>query len=152
MTLAEQLLRGDLPATVTLLEFVHPDLVEPFRLANDVEDFVSNGYTYHRARFVARKPSEQEGQQPSASIAFDRIDALVDVIDQTNGADGATVNLLEVARSEPDDVKFAFRGLEVVGIQATAREIVFRLGLPNTLNRPAVRQRFEPATAPGLFF
>ena len=151
-TLAEQLLNDDLPASLTLLEFEHPDLADPLRLVNDTQDLVSNGNTYQRLRFAARKPSQQEGQQPTAVIDIGRVDTLVDIIDRTNGAEGATANLLEIARAEPDDIKFEFRGLQVVGIQATSERISIRLGLPNTLNRPAVTKRFEPSTAPGLFF
>lgn len=151
-TLAEQLLNDDLPASLVLLEFHHPDLVSPLRLVNDTQDIVSNGNTYQRLRFSARRPSQQEGQQPTAIVDIGRVDTLVDVIDRTNGAEGATVRLMEVSRAEPDDIKFEFGGLQVVGISATHERISLRLGLPNTLNRPAVTQRFEPKTSPGLFF
>ena len=151
-TLAEQLLNDDLPASLTLLEFHHPDLVNPLRIVNDTEDIVSDGNTYQRLRFAARRPSQQEGQQPSAVIEIGRVDTLVDIIDRTNGAEGATVRLLEVSRAEPDDIKFEFGGLQVISIRATHERISITLGLPNTLNRPAVTQRFEPLSAPGLFF
>ena len=151
-TLAEQLLNDDLPASLTLLEFHHPDLSSPLRLVNDTQDLVSNGNTYLRLRFSARRPSQQEGQQPSAVIDLARIDTVVDIIDRTNGAENATVRLLEVSRAEPDEVKFEFGGLQVIAISATHERISITLGLPNTLNRPAVMQRFEPTTAPGLFF
>ena len=151
-TLAEQLLNDDLPAPLTLLEFYHPDLVSPLRLVNDTENIISNGNTYQRLRFSARRPNQQEGQQPSAVIDVGRIDTLVDIIDRTNGAAGATVKLMEVSRAEPDEVKLELGNLQVVDIKVTNERISLTLGMPNTLNRPAVTQRFEPNTAPGLFF
>lgn len=136
---------------VLLLRINSPDLAEPIRVVQDSQDLVSNGETFIAMPFIAFRPSQPESGQPVAKLAMDNVGReLVSWIDSANGGEGATVDILEVRRSDPDTVEYSV-SLDLSNVSMNTFQVTGQLSFDDLLNRPAVLWKFTPDRAPGLY-
>lgn len=133
------------------LEIQHADLPEPVRVVNDNADLVSNGHTFIAAPFRFVLPDDQESQAPKASLAVSNVGKpLMQWIEASNGAKGATVRIMQIMRSRPDVIEYETT-MGLANITADVREVSGALGYDNLLARPSVSLRYAPDTHPGVF-
>jgi len=138
-------------APLILLEINHPDLTTPIRVVNDRQDLVSNGNTFIAMAFRAALPSEPEKGLPKARLAMDNVGKeLVTWIDGSNGGEGATVRMMQVLRSNPDNLEVDIT-MDLSDVTMDSLEVTATLGFEDLLNRPAVMLSYRPDKAPGVF-
>jgi hypothetical protein len=138
-------------APLILLEIAHPTLATPIRVVNDTQDLVSNGNLYVGVAFAIWLPDDIEGQMPRARLAIDNVGReLVEPIENSGGAQGATVRVMQVLRSQPDVIEWEAT-LDMRNVEMTQAQITGELGYEDILNRPAIAMRYDPASSPGLF-
>lgn len=134
-----------------LLEINHPQLSTPVRVVNDKQDLVSNGDTYTALAFRGRFPGDTESGQPRAQLAIDNVGKdLVQWLEASAGGKGATVRIMQVMRSAPDNIEHAVT-LDLSNTQVTPVEVSGTLGYEDLLNRTAVPYTYSPKHSPGLY-
>src|SRR5690606_14932886 len=85
---------------LTLLEIRHPDLAEPVRLVNDVENITINdpdlgSLVYIACPFRLVKPDDVDQQLPRATLEVDNIGReLTQWLEASNGGKGARCRLM----------------------------------------------------------
>jgi len=134
-----------------LLEIDHPTFGAPVRVVNDTQDVVSNGDTFAACAFYCQWPDDADGRMPRARLVLDNVGReLAQLLEDSNGGEGATMRFVEVLRSAPDTIEreatLELKNVEIVNMQVTGE-----LGYEDILNRPAVAISYRPDVAPGLF-
>ena len=150
----DQASRAGTPEAVALtaLEIAHPDVPAPIRVVNDTQSHSIDRHEFVAARFSARLADDADGQAPQAELVIDNVGkALTRWVELSDGGNGATVKLMQVA--EDDDCLKAQWSVEldVVGMRITTNSVTARLGFDPMLHRPAVQIRHDPTHSPGLF-
>ncbi|MGV0982337.1 MAG: DUF1833 family protein [Polynucleobacter sp.] len=141
--------------TEPLLELV--ELAMPFypesnkvRLVNDSDDFVIGGVRYVSAAFRLRMPDDVERQNPAGDLRLAiQSRELVKFVENTNGAQGATIRLLLARRSTPT-IEFEI-AMEFTSITIGPGIVTGSIGFTNLNNRASLNQRYDSDTARGLF-
>ena len=140
---------------LTALEIAHPDVAAPIRAVNDTHAHRIDGNQFVAARFSARLADDADGQVPQAELVIDNVgDVLTQWVELSDGGNGATVKLMQVAEVPVGDgdleVEWSVE-LDVVGMRVSAQSVTARLGFDPMLHRPAVQVRHDPDHSPGLF-
>lgn len=137
------------PPETLLCEISHPSASETVRLADGGGNFVFGGNTYLGTRFDARLVNDEEQQMPRAEFRFANIGrALSDWLNETGGGQGATITLRAVGASGAVVWEVT---LDVLGSILGDDGVRAQLGYDLLLGRPAVTERYDPETVPGLF-
>lgn len=136
---------------LVLLEITHPELVEPVRVVNDVENITVQGDEYIACPFDITLPDDVDQQTPKAKLSVDNIGRdLTQWLEYSRGGKGAKCRIMQVMRSDPDAIEYDMT-LDMSGMSIDNLTVSAELGFQNTLMLPAVAVRFDPFTAPGLF-
>lgn len=134
-----------------LLEIYHDDLPEPVRVVNDTQDVTSNGNTYIAMAFAITLPDQQEEGIPRATLTIDNVGKMItDVIEETNGASGASVRIMMVLRSNPNVIEYDIT-LSMVSVTITQKTVTANLGYEDIMNRKTFNVLYTPASHPGLY-
>lgn len=134
-----------------LLEISHPSLGAPIRVVNDAQNLNSNGQTFVALAFDIVLPDDAEGQLPSARLRLDNAGKdLVEPLEASGGAEGATVRVMQVLRSDPDTIEWETQ-LDLRGVEMSNLDVNADIGYEDILNRPAIALTYRPDVAPGLF-
>ena len=136
---------------IYLLEISHPALAVPVRICNDNEDIVSNGNIYRACPFNITFPNDSDSEVPRAQLELDNVGRqLVTWIEQTNGAEGTTVTMKLIQKSNPDliesDIELSFSSINV-----TPLKISGTVGYERLLNARSVNQTYNADDFKGLF-
>ena len=138
-------------APLILIEINHPQLVQPVRVVNDMQDVTSNGELYVGYPFNCVLPDDYENQLPKARIVIDNIGRdLMYWIETTGGGQGSTCTFKQILRSNPDLVEWEIT-MSLFNVQVTMQSVSAELGFENLFNKPAITRRYRPDTAPGIF-
>lgn len=138
-------------APLILIEINHDDLPQPVRVVNDMQDVTSNGNLYVGYPFNCKLPDDYENQLPKAQIIIDNVGReLMYWIDTTGGGQDSTCTFKQILRSNPDVVEWEIT-MSLFNIQVTMESVIAELGFENLFNKPAIRRRYRPDTAPGIF-
>lgn len=141
--------------TEPILELV--ELAVPFypgdnrvRLVNDTDDIVVNGTRYVSAAFHLRLPDDIDRQNPTGDLRLAIASReVVKLVENTNGAQGATIRLLLTRRSAPTieyDISMEFSQITIApGVVSGS------IGFTNLNARASLNQRYDSDTAKGLF-
>ncbi|MGV0954573.1 MAG: DUF1833 family protein [Fluviibacter sp.] len=141
--------------TEPILELV--ELAVPFypqanrvRLVNDSDDLIIAGQRYIAAAFQLRLPDDVEKQNPSGDLRLAIASReVIKLVENTNGAQGATIRLMLVRRSSPAiefDISMEFSQITIApGIVSGT------IGFTNLNSRASLNQRYDSDTAKGLF-
>lgn len=136
---------------LVLLEISHPDLDEPIRVVNDTQDVTVESNLYLACAFRLTLPDDIDGQVPRAQLEVDNIGReLTQWLEYSQGGKGAKCRILQILRSEPDVIEFDMT-LDLSGLSIDNLAVRGTLGFVNTLDQPAVKVRFDPISAPGVF-
>ena len=143
-------------SVVVLLEIDHELLVQPIRVANYSNDIVSNGDNYTALRFNFSLPSDLAQGLPTADLSIDNVqlppeeNSIAEWLDLSDGGAGATVRMMGVLPSDPDNLEFDIT-MNLANLSVTPLEIRGTLNYEDILNRPAIFLKYRPDTAPGLW-
>lgn len=136
---------------LVLLEITHPELTVPIRVVNDSQNIVVEGDEFIACAFRITLPDDIDQQVPEARLEVDNIGReLTQWLEYSQGGKGAKCRIMQVLRSDPDTVEFDMT-LDLSGLSVDNFVVRGQLGFQDTLGQPAVKLRFDPNTAPGLW-
>lgn len=136
---------------LVLLEITHPELTAPIRVVNDSQNIVVEGNEFIACAFRITLPDDIDQQVPEARLEVDNIGReLTQWLEYSQGGKGAKCRIMQVLRSDPDTVEFDMT-LDLSGLSVDNFVVRGQLGFQDTLGQPAVKLRFDPNTAPGLW-
>lgn len=136
---------------LVLLEIAHPALAIPVRVVNDTQDITVGGELFQACPFSISLPDDVDQQLPQAKLEIDNIGReLTQWLEASGGGQGATCRIIQLLRSSSDIIEFDIT-MDLTGINVTQMTVSGQLGFVDTLNQPAVAERYDPLTAPGLF-
>lgn len=136
---------------LVLLEITHPEWTVPIRVVNDSQNIVVEGDEFIACAFRITLPDDIDQQVPEARLEVDNIGReLTQWLEYSQGGKGAKCRIMQVLRSDPDTVEFDMT-LDLSGLSVDNFVVRGQLGFQDTLGQPAVKLRFDPNTAPGLW-
>jgi hypothetical protein len=137
---------------ISLFEIEHAMLSTPIRLAENTEDVLSNGKLFMACAVRFTYPDDQEKSQPRASLAFDNISRHMSrILEQTNGAMGASLIVRQVMPSSPDIYERAQLRLKITSVSLSASTLSVELSYRETLNLASIPITYRNDVAPGIF-
>ena len=138
---------------LNLITVDHSNMPSPIRVVNNNESISYDGNTYLPFPFKISLASDTEEEVPKVNLKFDNIDRRL--IDDIRSITTAPDVDLEVVRVKPDGTIVSEIGpnsFKMNEVQYDVMEINANLGYESDyLNEPAVKDRFDPSVAPGLF-
>ena len=137
--------------SLILLQIDHDDLAAPIRVVNDRSDLTHQGNVYQRFAFKFSFPTDPENGLPEAQLEMDNVGR--EVMDWVEGADWnklTTVTITMVRRSDPDTKEYEVT-MNLSDIKANQFTVSGRLGFEELLGAPALRVKYTPQTAVGLY-
>lgn len=138
-------------APFILMEINHAELASPIRVVNDNQSITSNGNLYVGYPFNFVMPSDYENQLPKAKISIDNVGReLMQWIETSNGAGGATVKFSQIMRSRPNQIEWEI-SMSLFNVQVNQREISAELGFENLFAKPAISIQYRPENSAPLF-
>lgn len=127
-------------------------LADPIRLVADNQDLLHLGENYVACTLTVEWPDEQERGQPTAQLRIDVTGTNVSrMLDQTRGAYGARVAFWRVLRSNPNVPEGGVFALSVRAATLAPGAVVFKLGFPDTQDKPSVQVIYNATNYPGLY-
>ena len=135
---------------VNALELTHAT-ANPVRLVDATENRTVAGDTYHAERFDVVWADHRAGQAPRARVVVDNVGRTLSTwIRRTNGGLKGQARLIQLIDGVEDRVAWEVT-MEIDGLAEAGDSVSMTLGFDALLSRPAVRLRYDPETAPGLF-
>lgn len=152
---------------VVALEIHHEDLEVPVRVVNDSQNLevVINGddgpetIEFIACPFDISLPDDVDQQMPRATLTVDNIGReLTQWLEYSRGGKGAKVRILQATRSDVGSIESPINNpwefdmlLDMSGIKVDNLTVSAVLGFQEGFNQPAVKVRYDPKTAPGLW-
>lgn len=136
---------------VELLEVTNPSFSEPMRIANDVQDWVSQGQTYIGIRFGFTLPDDVSGQAPRMRLAMDNVGrGISDELERLVPGSITMAKLIIVACDTPDVHEHTF-WLPVTQVSISGASAQATCSVDALMRRAACKQIANPFTLPGIF-
>lgn len=149
--LHRQLQRVDDPHGVVMLLRIDEGLGEVVRIASDTRDWVSNGEAFIGIPMDIQPPQDVSGENSRAQISIGNPGReLVGELEKMAPGQALEVTLMLISRARPDVIEWEY----VAGASvATANPISVSLTIGNDhlFRGRAVKLRYDPETAPGIF-
>lgn len=147
----EQLQRvNDPDGLLVLLMLEHPSM-ETARVVNDTRDWVIDGVSWIGLPFRFKLPNSVQGEAPRAQLEIDNVGrALIQDLERLPPGGALQATVYVVSRASPTVVDYMFTA-PLSGVSATVATVTGVVGNDDALRAPAVKMRFDPTTAPGLF-
>ncbi|MFN6994405.1 MAG: DUF1833 family protein [Aquincola tertiaricarbonis] len=147
----EQLQRvNDPDGLLVLLMLEHPSM-ETARVVNDTRDWVIDGTSWIGLPFRFKLPNSVQGEAPRAQLEIDNVGrALIQDLERLPPGGALQATVYVVSRASPTVVDYMFTA-PLSGVSATVATVTGVVGNDDALRAPAVKMRFDPTTAPGLF-
>ena len=134
-----------------LLVIEHASWAGPVRVVNDTRTWDIGGYTYVALPFRLKLPNQAQGESPRARLQIDNVGReLTASIEALPVGASLMATVRVVSRATPDVTDYEFIA-QLSGISITPTVVSCVMGPDDTLRQSAVRVRFDPANAPGLF-
>ncbi len=134
-----------------LLEIAHPSFSETIRIVNDTRNLTALGHDWIALPFYVTLPSDKPKETPRARLQMDNVgrDFSSELEALPPGASlKATIRM--VHRTTPNTVDYQFAA-PMSGVKIDGPSVSATVGRDDLMRLPAVRLRFDPATAPSLF-
>lgn len=142
---------SDKDGLVALLEISNRSFSETMRVVNDVEDFVSNGYTYIGVPFSYRRPDDSQGEHPTMSLTIDNVGtAITEELEALLPNDDTYARLIFVSRKSPNKQEHNF-WLPVTSISVTQTTATATASVLQRMQQKACKLVANPFTVPGIF-
>lgn len=147
---------------ITLITISHPDWAEPLRYASRALERIISGNTvlpivtsneeiYTHAVMSALLPDDEDGDGPTMPIVLDNIGFDAGALIEEDLRD-ATVDIVVVSKSDPDEILDAAYGFKVVDGDCVNEALTLNVALdPQDPTEPACAYRMTKDVLPGLF-
>ncbi len=142
---------ADAHGFLELLFIEHASWVAPVRVVNDTRDWTIDGNTWIGLPFKVKLPGQAQGENPRAQLQMDNVGReLTAALEALPVGSTLLATLRVVSRATPSVIDFEFVAL-LGGINVSATTVSCTMGPDDTLRQSAVRVRYDPSNAPGLF-
>ncbi len=134
-----------------LLIIEHATWASPVRIVNDSRDWIIGGNTFVGLPVRIKLPSNTQGENPRARLQMDNVGRdLTSALEALPVGSTLLATLQLVSRATPTVVDYEFVA-QLSGISVTPTVVSCTMGPDDTMRQSAVRVRFDPQNAPGLF-
>lgn len=141
----------DAAGTLMLLEVSAPSFAETLRIANDTQDWTSNGLLFVGVQFGFKMPDDVSGQAQRAQLVLSNVgSAITEDLERLAPGELVMCRLIITDRADPNFVwQESFLPMMTVSVNSqTARA---SCGVDFYTRQQAVRLRFNPHVSPGIF-
>ena len=146
-----QLQRVDDGDGVLILLIIEEGLSDVVRIVNDTRNWVSQGETYVGIPMEVTLPQDVDGERSSGELSIGNPGRdLVGEFEALPPGKALEITLRLVSRADPDTVEWEYVAGATMAT-ATSVSVSLSLGNDNLFRGPAVRLRYDPDTAPGIF-
>lgn len=136
---------------VDLLEITNPSFSGPMRIANDVQDWDSQGQGYIGLPFGFTLPEDVSGSAPRLKLAMDNVGrGLTDELERLQPGTITMAKLIIVARDTPDVHEHVF-WLPLTQVTVTSTTAQATASVDELMRQAACKQIANPFTLPGIF-
>lgn len=136
---------------VELLEITNPSFTEPMRIANDVQDVVSQGVSYIGIPFGFTLPEDVSGSAPRMRLAMDNVGrGISDELERLQPGSVTMARLIIVARDTPNVHEHVF-WLPLTQVSISGATAQATASVDELMRQAACKQIANPFTLPGLF-
>lgn len=134
-----------------LLLIDHASFSSPVRIVNDARDWTIGGVVFVGLPFAVKLPTQAQQETPRAQLRIDNVGrSLTAAIEGLPVGASMLATLRVVSRATPTVTDYEFVA-QLSGISITPTLVTASMGPDDTMRQSAVRVRFDPANAPGLF-
>jgi len=141
----------DTVGTLMLLEVSARSFPEVLRIVNDTRDWISNGVTYTGVQFGFKLPDDVSGQAPRAQLVLSNVGrAITEDLERLGPGELVTARLMITDRADPDVIE-QDHYLPMTSVSVNPQTATSACGVDFLTRQQAVRVRFNPHSAPGLF-
>ena len=141
----------DTQSELLLLEISAPSIPDTLRIVNDTRDWTSNGLTYLACPFGFKLPDDTAGQTPRAQLVIDNVGlGMTQDLESLQPNEMVMCVLRLTDRANPNVYERTYR-LPMTMASASTGQVTAQLGTDFMMRQQAVRLRYNPFTAPGLF-
>jgi hypothetical protein len=152
MTLTERRQRvTDTVGELVLLEISAPSITTALRIANDTEDWMSNGNLYIGFPFGFKLPDQTADNAPSLTLQISNVGrGMSEDLERLMPGEILTATLLIADRLNPDVIVHRLP-VPIYNVTITNETATATAGVDHIMRQQAVKRRFDEVTAPGLF-
>lgn len=141
----------DTSGVLVLLEISHPSFSQTLCLANDTQDWTSQGVLYTGYPFELQLPNDSQGETPQAQLVIDNLGGeMLDELEAMPPGQPVMAKIIVTDRSTPDVHEITITE-PVNTVAADAATVTCTVGLDYLMRRSAVLLRHDPSTSPGIF-
>lgn len=136
---------------VELLEITNPSFTEPMRIANDVQDWVSQGQSYIGIPFGFTLPEDVSGSAPRMRLAMDNVGrGISDELERLQPGSVTMARLIVVAKDTPDVHEHVY-WLPLTQVSISGATAQATASVDELMRQAATKQISNPFTLPGIF-
>ncbi|MDY4296837.1 MULTISPECIES: DUF1833 family protein [unclassified Xanthomonas] len=136
---------------LVLMELSAPSFAATLRLANDAQDWMSNGVEYIGFPFGFKPPDDASGQSPRAQLTIDNVGrGLTEDLERLQPNETVMAKILITDRAAPSVIERVFF-LPLTSVRVTGQSATAQAGVDYIMRQQAVKRRATPFTAPGIF-
>jgi hypothetical protein len=152
MTFTERRQRvTDSAGTLVLLELSAPSFAAVVRLVNDTRNWESGGQTYVGFPFRFKLPDDIAGAAPRAVLEIDNIGREITAdLETLQPGEVVTATIRITDREDPEDIHQTMV-IPMTGVVVNQAVVIAQLGVDYLMRQQAVRIRYTPHVAPGIF-
>jgi len=141
----------DTTGTLLFLEISAPSFAETLRIVNDTQNWTSNGIEYIGVPFGFKLPDDVAGQTPRAVLTMDNVGrGITDDLESLQPYDLVQAKLMLSDRADPNVIERTYL-LPMTSVSVNTKSATAQCGYDAVMRQQAVRVRYNPFTAPGLF-
>lgn len=136
---------------IELLEITNPSFSGPMRIANDVQDWASQGQSYIGIPFGFTLPEDVSGSAPRMKLAMDNVGrGITDELERLQPGTVTMARLIVAARDTPDVHEHVF-WLPLTQVSVTSTSAQATASVDELMRQAACKQMANPFTLPGIF-
>lgn len=152
MTFTERRQRvTDKQRPLLFLEISTPSMPEKLRIVNDTQNWTSQGVEYIGFPFGFKLPDDVSGQASRAQLVVDNVGrSLTEDLEAISPNELMIAKLMVSDRANPDLHEKTYF-LPMMRASVTPAQVTAQLGVDFMTRQQAVKLRFNPFLAPGLF-
>lgn len=142
---------SDSNGLLELLTLEGDSLSAPIYIVNDTRSWTIGGITYTAFPFRIKLPGQAQKENPRATLVLDNVGReLTDELEALSPGDTLVATCRLVNRATPTVVDAEFVSA-LSGISVTTALVTASMGPDDVMRQSAIRVRFDPVTAPGVF-
>lgn len=142
---------SDNQGVLEMLVVDHSSFATPLRMVNDTRDWVIDGVTFIALPFSLKLPSSVQKESPRAQLQLDNVGREMTAMFEALPVGAALVATIRLAsRATPSVIDYEFVA-QLSGISVTPTMVTCTISDDDTMRQSAVKVRYDPRTAPGLF-